>query len=336
MAQAIFTITLILFAIIGTNGETYKWKDYDVTSETSSKNGVKNFTKTLSRTLKGITTVDRTVQLTNETTKKTISTDRLITTTNNGVVTLDRTLEKFNPLNNEFINDRFFNSSKNGTVSFVNTIKIDSKEGHRTIDYSANSRDPDSDKIVETIFTNYYNAERTVLNFKVDGAEIYRTVKNVNTDGSRTIQDSKAIKKGDNFETLEYIITEVNRFNFVTSIDRSVSTISGEETKAVDRAITVFNIQNGSRTVDRFVTEKDVHGGQINERIFEIVAADGTVLSSKSLKSKTNAEGGLDALKGMKNLARAHLAFISLQIVEEELSEIARKLRKNRNIFSEL
>ncbi|CAD6240110.1 GSCOCG00002508001-RA-CDS, partial [Cotesia congregata] len=92
-------ITLIFFAIIiSTNGETYKWKDYDVTSETLSKNGVKNFTKTLSRTVKGITTVDQIAKLTNETTKKIIFTDRLITTTNNGVVTLDRTLEKFNPL----------------------------------------------------------------------------------------------------------------------------------------------------------------------------------------------------------------------------------------------
>ncbi|CAG5081314.1 Protein of unknown function [Cotesia congregata] len=155
----LFMITLIFFAIIiSTNGETYKWKDYDVTSETLSKNGVKNFTKTLSRTVKGITTVDQIAKLTNETTKKIIFTDRLITTTNNGVVTLDRTLEKFNPLSNEFINDRFFNSSKNGT------------EGHRTIDYSANSRDPNSDKIVKTIFTKYHKAERTVLKFSLDGA----------------------------------------------------------------------------------------------------------------------------------------------------------------------
>ncbi|CAG5074149.1 Protein of unknown function [Cotesia congregata] len=331
-----FQITLILFAIIiGTNGKTYNWKDCDETSEIPFKFEVQFSIKTPSKTVKEIETVNRTVKFTIEVTKKIVYSKLLITTTNNGVVTLDRTLAKLNISNKEFISDHFFNSSEHGIVSSVNKIRINSKEGRRYIDYSTNSSDPSWDKIVERRYDNYDNTEHTVLNFKPNGTEIHRTIETGNSDGSITVQHSKETKEGETFVTFEHCVAEINRNNW-TSFDQSVSTICGGETKAVVRTIAVSNSQNNSMAIDHFVQEKDVNGGQINERISGIVADNGTVLSSESLESKTNVKRDFAASKGIKNLARVHLKFITLQNIKKELSNIVQKLRKGWSIFSDL
>ncbi|CAG5081311.1 Protein of unknown function [Cotesia congregata] len=107
------------------------------------------------RTVDKIKTVDRSVKLTNKTTKKIISNDHSITTTTNGVVTIDRTFEKFDLDGNVDLHDHFFNISSGDTVITGRNLTRLTNFRTKDVDFLESARKRDGELTISRSFVSF-------------------------------------------------------------------------------------------------------------------------------------------------------------------------------------
>ncbi|CAG5081323.1 Protein of unknown function [Cotesia congregata] len=278
---------LFLTIIVGINSKTFPYKDYQVTQETSYEGDVKNFTQALNKTVGKVTTIDRTVELTNNMTNRKISTDHSITTTNDSVVTFDRTLEQFDTDSNLALHDHFFNTSNGDTVTTGrNCTKWSSDD--KNIEYVEDTDGKNRDRTIH--FTTErlrekgnININRACLVHKKNGLkEIYANT-TVYRDGKLGSVDNSVAFINNSEYVVDYSIT--NFFPDRSDIEHHVATFHVSKLTTLDTNIINIYVSTNYTSNSSFIVILDDEGGKNVTYINKEVYPDGKeVFQSRNAK----------------------------------------------------